>query len=116
LLNVASTFGLLTAGCGANGPVSPDEASIRATVQEWQEASNRNDFEAWSALTCEADLKSVDRSVWGSNGPGEMTVNSVHVDGDKATISVTQTFTKGGGGTVDDVGFVREDGKWKWCQ
>ena len=101
-----------------------DADAVRAAVDTYVRARNGADVAAFRATIC--------ASVIASNTAGSRPspihvavdhVNSVRIDGDKATASVDLRYLIGEGGSTQTIGpfpgiewtFVREQGSWKQC-
>jgi|KBSSwiStaDraftv2_1062776.scaffolds.fasta_scaffold03010_6 major membrane immunogen (membrane-anchored lipoprotein) len=93
-----------------------DEDEIKDVVKDYESAWNDEDFDGFEPIVCEKIkddeefnetdfLKARQR-----NGEYDLVVKDVDVNDDKATASV-----ENGNNSPDDIDFVREDGKWKWC-
>ncbi len=94
-----------------------DREQIEAVVERFQMAWNDIDFAAFAPIVCEkmrnADEFNQDDFLEARDVREDMDVSvvAVEVDGDSATASVMQV-----GEDPNDIGFVREDGEWKWCE
>lgn len=94
-----------------------DEDALRAVVEEFERTWNARDYDGWSALLCASmqgdpdfDEEAFDE-VRETSGRLALTVNTFEIDGDDATLNISQE-----GEDPDDIAFVREEGDWKWCE
>jgi len=93
-----------------------DEQQIEAVVEKFQSAWNERDFAAFEPIVCQEmrDAEEFNENDFlaarEDSDDMNISVESVEVDGDSATVSV-----KPAGGVARDVPFAREDGDWKWC-
>jgi hypothetical protein len=116
-LALAALCALLLAGCGGS-----EEARVRATVQAYGQAFTDGDagkacalltrgarriIEAATDESCAAVMKSglSAEDMAGRRAFGQITVESVHVDGDDATVKA-----KGRDGTIR---LRKESGRWR---
>jgi hypothetical protein len=94
-----------------------DEEQIEDAVKAFEAAWNDRDFEAFEPILCEEmrnDKEFNEKDFLAARsdtGELNLAVESVEVDGDSATATVTHE-----GEGADDIDFVREDGSWKWCK
>jgi hypothetical protein len=94
-----------------------DEGQIKDAVEKFEKAWNDRDFDGFKPILCEQmrnneEFNEADfLEARGESGNLHLDVESVEIDGDSATATVTHD-----GANADDIAFVREDGNWKWCQ
>jgi hypothetical protein len=94
-----------------------DEEQIKDAVEKFEKAWNDRDFDGFKPILCQEmqNDKQFNENEFldarSENGEVKLDVESVEVDGDSATASVTHD-----GGNADDIDFVREGGNWKWCK
>jgi hypothetical protein len=94
-----------------------DDEQIADTVAQFEKAWNDRDFDGFKPILCE-EMRSNKEfneedflAARGDSGELKLGVQSVEVDGDSATATVTHD-----GENADEIDFVREDGSWKWCK
>jgi hypothetical protein len=94
-----------------------DDEQIEDAVKAFEKAWNDRDFDGFKPILC-AEMRSDKEfneedflDARGESGELSLDVESVQVDGESATATVTRD-----GEDADDVDFVREDGSWKWCK
>lgn len=105
------------------GPSTPspsgqsDEQRIEAVVEEFEQAWNDKDFDAFAPIVCE-DMRNAKEfneadflNARNIRTNMDVTVASVEVDGDTATATLEETAD-----APEEIRFVREDGDWKWCE
>lgn len=95
-----------------------DSKTITATTYAFADAINRDDFAAAAALMCKERGQDFPDAVGehSASQPKEpprrdFTVTAVDVNGDRATSKLTFHRTS----TTRELGFHKEDGKWKVC-
>jgi hypothetical protein len=94
-----------------------DEQQIEGAVKAFEDAWNDRNFDGFKPILCKAmqsDKQFNEEDFLDARSDsGELTldVQSVQVNGDSATATVTHE-----GEDEDDIDFVREDGSWKWCK
>jgi hypothetical protein len=101
---------------------TPGDQVARAAVGQ-NDALQRQDYAAWQTFTCradqgtEADVLARQRASVARDGERYLDdVPTIHVDGDRATATVTYHFANGPETPVEsDLAFVKEDGAWKVC-
>jgi hypothetical protein len=100
-----------------------DESEIRAAVSKLEDAYNSSNLQAFGALVCKQDQQLVEGMAKGdgfgaksgTEGRSTLTVNSIKINGDRATVNITTKSERTGKTETDDVTFVREGGDWKAC-
>lgn len=101
---------------------TPGDQVAEAAVGQ-NDALQRQDYGAFVKFTCradqgtEADVLARQRDSVAKNGERYVDdVPTIHVDGDRATATVTYHFDKTAGTkSPTEVRFTREDGAWKVC-
>lgn len=115
------------------GSKPSDEDQIRAGVAGMTDAWNRSDYAAWRGYVC-TKLKNENhdnddndtseaffKEARPATGRQDITVQSVHIDGDNATVyEKWEDENKAGKDPTDTAGtgqenWARESGHWKWC-
>ena len=93
-----------------------DEDRVHNVVDRFEQAWNDADVDALRQLFCvdmrtdrEFDEESL-REVVETGGDLSLTIAELVINGDEATATILND-----GEDPDDIGFVREDGDWKWC-
>jgi hypothetical protein len=99
---------------------SGDEGQIKQVVQAWTDAFNNRDLAGMQSAMCSgsaADLPSNVFQLRDRYGPFTNSVSNVKVSGDRATATVTSTWSNsnGTGGERFDDSFAVESGAWKIC-
>jgi hypothetical protein len=94
-----------------------DEQQIKDAVKAFEEAWNDRNFDGFKPIICK-EMQSDEEfnekdflDARGESGELNLDVESVDITGDSATATVTRE-----GEDQDDIDFVREDGRWKWCK
>ncbi|WP_319455695.1 MULTISPECIES: hypothetical protein [unclassified Mycobacterium] len=94
-----------------------DEDQLRDVVDQFEKAWNDEDYDELSELMC-AEMRNDDefgesefREMRDVGGQLTLTINSIDINGDAATATILNS-----GEDADDIGFVREDDEWKWCE
>jgi hypothetical protein len=94
-----------------------DEQQIEDAVKKFETAWNDRNFDGFKPILCE-EMQSDKQfneddflQAREESGEVKLDVESVEVDGESATASVTHD-----GESPDNIDFVREDGHWKWCE
>jgi hypothetical protein len=108
---------------GRSTPVGPsDEEQIRAVVEGFEDAWNKSDFEKFKGYICARNLQNGDAPTEdkfteqrSADGPIDLTVTSVQVNGDKATAKVDEMNPQKHEKKSEDLDLVRENGGWKAC-
>jgi hypothetical protein len=94
-----------------------DDEQIKDAVAKFEQAWNDRNFDGFKPILCEemrndSEFNEEDfLDARGDSGRMTLDVESIEVNGDSATASITHD-----GEDADDVDFVREDGAWKWCK
>ncbi|WP_319448216.1 MULTISPECIES: hypothetical protein [unclassified Mycobacterium] len=94
-----------------------DDEQIEDAVKAFEKAWNDRDFDGFKPILClemrsDKEFNEEDfLDARGESGELNLDVESVEVDGEAATATVTRD-----GEDADDIDFVREDGSWKWCK
>jgi hypothetical protein len=105
-------------------PTATDEDQVRRVLDGMNGAYNRSDFEAFASHVC-ADMLRAGGYEAGwyqsrkSDGPTQITVNSVDVTGDphpQAVANVRFSAANHSDAKTLDVDFLREDDQWKACR
>lgn len=106
---------------GKSGPGSPED-QIRSVVQREVQAWNNSDFSYNPELYCKANSsqdqagQKEGRELRTQAGNMSASVDSIHLNGDQATVDVTVKFQNAPGKTAPStMQFVKEDGRWKDC-
>lgn len=104
-----------------SGPSSPED-QIRSVVQREVQAWNNSDFSYNPELYCKANSsqdqagQKEGRELRTQAGKMSVSVDSIHLIGDQATVDVTVKFQNAPGKTAPStMQFVKEDGRWKDC-
>ncbi len=92
-----------------------DEERIRTIVNGLEDTYNRSDFDAFQKYLCNSLKDEIAEDSWHSDDRWSLTIESLEVTGDKATVSVTNDFDGTDEPETEDISFVREDGGWKAC-
>jgi hypothetical protein len=119
---------MIAAGSGvvlsAPASAASDEDEVRAVLNGMNASYNRTDFGTFASHLCADMLKAAGfEAGWyasrRSDGPTEITVNSVEVPGDRhpqvAVANVRFQAANHDAKTLD-VEFLREGGEWKACR
>jgi hypothetical protein len=106
-------------------PAATDEDEVRAVLAGMNGSYNRSDFEAFASHVC-AHMLRADSYEAGwyqsrqSDGPTQITVNSVDVKGDgddaQAVANVRFVAANHTGAKTLDIDFLREGADWKACR
>ena len=105
-------------------PTPTDGDQVRRVLEGMNGSYNRSDFEAFASHVC-ADMLRADSYEAGwyqsrkSDGPTQITVNSVDVTGDPASLAVANVrFVAANHSDAKtlDVDFLREGDQWKACR
>jgi hypothetical protein len=105
-------------------PAATDEDQVRAVLEGMNGSYNRSDFEAFASHVC-ADMLRAGGYEAGwyqsreSDGPTQITVNSVDVTGGPASLAVANVrFVAANHSDAKtlDVDFLREGAEWKACR
>nr|WP_066912020.1 DUF4878 domain-containing protein [Mycobacterium interjectum] len=106
---------------GKSGPSSPED-QIKSVVEREVQAWNKSDFSYNPELYCKAsssqDQAGVNegRELRTQAGMMSVSVDSIHLAGDQATVDVTVKFQNAPGkSAASTMQFVKEDGRWKDC-
>jgi hypothetical protein len=102
-------------------PTATDEDEVRAVLNGMNGSYNRSDFEAFASHVCADMLRgSGYEAGWHqsreSDGPTQITVNSVDVKGDDAVASVRFVAANHDDAKTLDIDFLREGAEWKACR
>jgi hypothetical protein len=101
-----------------------DEDRVRAVLEGMNGSYNRSDFDAFASHVC-ADMLRADAYEAGwyrsrqTDGPTRITVNSVDVTGDPASLAVANVRFVAANHTdakTLDIDFLREGAEWKACR
>jgi hypothetical protein len=112
---------LLIAAGARSAPATSDEDRVRAVLNDMNGSYNRSDFAGFASHLCPAMLRA-DQFEAGwydsreSDGPTQITVNSVDVTGDDAVASVRFVAANREDAKTLDVDFLREGTEWKACR
>ena len=101
-----------------------DEDQVRAVLNGMNGSYNRTDFNGFASHLCADMLKAADfEAGWyasrKSDGPTQITINSVEVTGGPHPQAVANVRFQAANHTdakVVDVEFLREDAEWKACR
>ena len=102
-------------------PTATDEDQVRRVLEGMNGSYNRSDFEAFASHVC-ADMLRAGGYEAGwyqsrkSDGPTQITVNSVDVTGDDAVANVRFVAANHSDAKTLDVDFLREGDQWKACR
>ena len=105
-------------------PTATDEAQVLAVLDGMNGSYNRSDFDAFASHVC-ADMLHADGYEAGwyqsrkSDGPTQLTVNSIDVAGDPplhAVANVRFVAANQPDAKTLDVDFLREGAEWKACR
>jgi hypothetical protein len=102
-------------------PAGTDADQVRAVLAGMNGSYNRSDFEAFASHVCAAMLQSAGYEAgWQqsrkSDGPTQITVNSIDVKGADAVANVRFIATNHEHAKTLDVDFLREGAQWKACR
>jgi len=102
-------------------PTATDADQVRAVLNGMNGSYNRSDFAAFAAHVCEDMLRADGyKAGWyesrRSDGPTQITVNSVDVTGDDAVANVRFVAANHGDAKTLDIDFFREGADWKACR
>jgi hypothetical protein len=102
-------------------PAATDEDQVRAVLEGMNGSYNRSDFGAFASHVCADMLRAGDYEAgWyqsrTSDGPTEITINSIDVTGDDAVANVRFVAANHSDAKTLDVDFLREDDDWKACR
>ena len=117
-LTIVAVVGVATAG---SAPTATDADQVRAVLDGMNGSYNRSDFAAFASHVC-ADMLRADgyKAGWyrdrRSDGPTQITVNSVDVTGDDAVANVRFVALNHDNPETLDVDFFREGADWKACR
>ncbi len=102
-------------------PTATDGDQVRRVLEGMNGSYNRSDFEAFASHVC-ADMLRAGGYEAGwyqsrkSDGPTQITVNSVDVAGDDAVANVRFVAANHSDAKTLDVDFLREGDQWKACR
>jgi hypothetical protein len=102
-------------------PTATDADQVRAVLNGMNGSYNRSDFAAFAAHVCE-DMLHADgyKAGWyesrKSDGPTQITVNSVDVTGDDAVANVRFVAANRSDAKTLDIDFLRDGADWKACR
>jgi hypothetical protein len=102
-------------------PTATDEDQVRRVLEGMNGSYNRSDFEAFASHVC-ADMLRAGGYEAGwyqsreSDGPTQITVNSIDVTGDDAVANVRFVGANRSDARTLDVDFLREGDHWKACR
>jgi hypothetical protein len=102
-------------------PTATDGDQVRRVLEGMNGSYNRSDFEAFASHVC-ADMLRAGGYEAGwyqsrkSDGPTQITVNSVNVTGDDAVANVRFVAANHSDAKTLDVDFLREGDQWKACR
>jgi hypothetical protein len=102
-------------------PAATDADQVRAVLVGMNRSYNRSDFEAFASHVC-ADMLRAEAYEAGwyqsrqSDGPTEITVNSIDVMGDNAVANVRFVAANHVDAKTLDIDFLREGAEWKACR
>ena len=117
-LPIAAAMIVFTPG---STPTATDEDQVRAVLNGMNGSYNRSDFEAFTSHVC-ADMLRANGYETGwyqsrqSDGPTQITVNSVDVTGDDAVANVRFVAANHDDAKTLDIDFLREGADWKACR
>jgi hypothetical protein len=102
-------------------PAATDEDQVRAVLAGMNGSYNQSDFEAFASHVCAEMLRNNSYEAgWyssrESDGPTQITVNSVDVTGDGAVANVQFVATNHTDPKTLDIDFLREGAEWKACR
>ena len=105
----------------APAQAATDEDQVRAILNGMNGSYNRSDFTGFAAHLCDDMLKGADFEVgWyasrKSDGPTEITINSVQVKGPDAVANVRFQAANHADAKTLDVEFRRDGADWKACR
>jgi hypothetical protein len=117
-LTAVMVLGLATAGPAT---AATDEDQVRAVLDGMNGSYNRSDFTGFASHLCADMLKAADfEAGWyasrKSDGPTQITINSVDVTGTDAVANVRFQAANHSDTKVVDVEFLREGAEWKACR
>ncbi|MFC9787051.1 hypothetical protein [Rhodococcus sp. NPDC127528] len=115
LILTASVGAALVTGCSSSSDQPSDQDQIRDVTKQVSEAYTAKDVDRWTGGLCTETADKVRAKTLDENQPGMklVSVDAITVDGDKATAKVT--VDEGGQNVTGKVGYVRENGDWKFC-
>jgi hypothetical protein len=102
-------------------PAATDEDQVRAVLERMNGSYNRSDFDAFASHMC-TDMLRADAYEAGwyqsrqSDGPTQITVNSVDVTGDDAVANVRFVAANHTDAKTLDIDFLRDGAEWKACR
>ena len=102
-------------------PTATDADQVRAVLNGMNGSYNRSDFEAFASHVCDDMLRANGyKAGWyesrKSDGPTQITVNSVDVTGDDAVANVRFVAANRDDAKTLDIDFLREGADWKACR
>jgi hypothetical protein len=102
-------------------PTATDEDQVRRVLEGMNGSYNRSDFEAFASHVCADMLRAGGYEAgWHqsreSDGPTQITVNSIDVTGDNAVANVRFVAANHSDARTLDVDFLREGDQWKACR
>jgi hypothetical protein len=110
---------------GGNTPESSPEDQIRSLMKSVDDYLNNADAAGLASLLCDAQKNSPGRHVHTDDqlrkqrdvvGLETSTVTDIHITGDRATASVSISWSKAPQNDLTEtVNFVRENGGWRVC-
>jgi hypothetical protein len=105
----------------APAQAATDEDQVRAILNGMNGSYNRSDFTGFAAHLCDDMLKGADfKAGWyasrKSDGPTEITINSVQVKGSDAVANVRFQAANHVDAKTLDVEFRRDGADWKACR
>ena len=105
----------------APATAATDEDQVRAVLNGMNGSYNRSDFTGFASHLCADMLKAADfEAGWyasrKSDGPTQITINSVDVPGTDAVANVRFQAANHADTKVVDVEFLREGAEWKACR
>lgn len=106
---------------GRPAPAATDEDQVRAALEGMNGSYNRSDFDGFASHVC-AEMLRADayKAGWyqsrSSDGPTEITINSVDVKGEDAVANVRFVAANHADAKTLDIDFLREGAQWKACR
>ena len=94
-----------------------DEGQINQLVQAWTNDLNNRDLAGLNSLMCAGSVSQLPRNIFYTRdkiGPLSSAVSKIFVSGDRATASITSTWSNGTHNAETDI-YGKENGSWKIC-
>jgi hypothetical protein len=121
LIVVGGVVAALVVATTGSASAATDEDQVRAVLDGMNSSYNRSDFETFASHVCANMLKGAGfEAGWyasrQSDGPTQITINSVDVTGVDAVANVRFVAENHADAKTLDIEFLREGAEWKACR